>query len=114
VLWPTTRTIVTLVILQPAKSLLSKAILWITTKLPWLIKLVALVSKLIGYVTPQGLHVIYTKLKNGKCTVEIDDVMITDNDEGFSATIKMKVRSKNKEALTSIKTEIENKPLNNI
>ena len=84
-------------------------------RLPLLAKIFSLLSRILSLVTPNGLHLIYKRLVSGKCDVVVDKVNITDDDEsGFTANITIKVKSKNKEALTLIKTEIENKPLNKI
>ena len=79
-------------------------------------KLFSSIGKFIGWLTPQGVHMIYRFFKlKGKAKIEIDDVSISDESEdGFKATVHMSVRSTNKEALTTIKTEIINKPLINI
>lgn len=84
-------------------------------RLPFLAKIYSFLVKVVSLVTPNGLHIIYKRLVSGKCDVVVDDVNITDDDEsGFTANIRIKVKSKNKEALTLIKTEIENKPLDKI
>lgn len=86
------------------------------SKLPWLVKLVKGVFKLVALLTPQGMHLVYKKVVNGKCDVTVKKVDITENDDnqGFTAHIEINVTSENKEALTSIKTEIENRPLENL
>ena len=86
------------------------------SKLKFIGKAIMFIGKAIGWITPNGLHLIY-KLINikGKANIKIDDVSITDeSDDGFKATLKMTVKSKNPEALTTVKTEIINKPPINI
>lgn len=84
-------------------------------KIPFLIKLFNFFGKVVSLVTPQGLHLMYKRLTTGKCDVVVDNISITDDDDsGFTANIKIKVRSKSKEALTTIKAEIENRPLTTI
>lgn len=70
--------------------------------------------KVISWITPQGLHLI-VKFLNCKTNVQVQDVSITEeSDEAFSAVVKLVISSKNKEALTTVKTEITNKPLHNL
>lgn len=74
----------------------------------------ALVFKMISWVTPKGMHIIYSYFNfKGKAHVKVDDVSITDESEtGFKATVHLSVEGKNSEAVTIVKTEITNKPHN--
>lgn len=87
-------------------------LLAILSKVKFIGKFLGAIIKVVGWLTPNGIHMIWRFIKlKGKASIKVDDVAITDeSDEGFKATINLTVTSTNPEALTSVKYEIINKP----
>jgi hypothetical protein len=84
----------------------------ILSRLKWFMKIFSAISKLIGWITPQGIHMLYKLIRiKGKADIEVNEVTFSDeSDAGFKATINLTVTSNNPDTLTSVKTEIINKP----
>jgi len=77
-------------------------------------KLFLALFTVIKWITPQGMHLLLQilKVKDG-AAIQVENVAISDeSDHGFKATLTLNVESKNKEALTTVKTEISNSPQN--